>query len=209
MNTTDTDADWPMTSDNNKDSSDSKYEAMAAASEQRKPLEKSNVPATRSPMYYQSAPEDEQAQVPAPTQSIPDTPKAARTKEKVPNQIPVETQKPEFDRRHNNMIIDGEIPIRHVKNKRVADTEPVQNEETQPKDAFEKHIIIPRQSEVSANTRPMNILNQVLNTRIDLAFGEVLGMSKELSGLMCDKIKLKSIKAPPQANIAASFQTKS
>ncbi|KZP29953.1 hypothetical protein FIBSPDRAFT_726795, partial [Athelia psychrophila] len=128
---------------------------------------------------------------------------------KVPIQIPVETRKPEFDGRCDDMIIDDDIPIRRIKNKRAADPEPVRNEETQPKDAFEKRVIIPRQSEVSAHTRPMSILNQMLNTRIDLAFGEVLGMSKELSGLMCDKIKLKSIKAPPQANVAASFQTKS
>lgn len=108
------------------------------------------------------------------------------------------------------MIIDDNTSIKHIKNKRVTDPDPVwsQNEEA-PKDTFKKCIIVPRQSEISAHTWPVNILNQMLNAQIELAFGKVLGMSKELSGVMCNKLKLKSVKALPQANIAVSFQTKS
>lgn len=51
-----------------------------------------------------------------------------------------------------------------------------------------------RQSELAAQTKPLGVLNQVLNTKINLAISEVLEISKELSGLLGDKIKPKSQK---------------
>ena len=53
----------------------------------------------------------------------------------------------------------------------------------------EKHT---RQSEISVHVKTVEVLNQVLNTCMDLAIGEVLGISKDLSVLLTDKIKPKS-----------------
>jgi hypothetical protein len=68
---------------------------------------------------------------------------------------------------------------------------------------------VPRQSAVSAHVDPVNVMNQLLNTRITLAVGEVLGISRELSSMVSDSIKIKSVK-PTSApvGLATSFRPK-
>jgi len=68
---------------------------------------------------------------------------------------------------------------------------------------------VARQSAVSAHVDPMDVMNQVLNTRVTLAVGEVLGISKELSALVSESIKVKSVKPPlVPVGLATSFRPK-
>jgi hypothetical protein len=68
---------------------------------------------------------------------------------------------------------------------------------------------VPRQSAVSAHVDPVNVMNQLLNTRITLAVGEVLGISRELSSMVSDSIKVKSVKPPSvPVGLATSFRPK-
>jgi hypothetical protein len=68
---------------------------------------------------------------------------------------------------------------------------------------------VPRQSAVSAHVDPVNVMNQLLNTRITLAVGEVLGISRELSSMVSDSIKIKSTKTPSvPVGLATSFRPK-
>jgi hypothetical protein len=67
----------------------------------------------------------------------------------------------------------------------------------------------PRQSAVSAHVDPVNVMNQLLNTRITLAVGEVLGISRELSSMVSDSIKIKSVKTPSvPVGLATAFRPK-
>lgn len=43
--------------------------------------------------------------------------------------------------------------------------------------------------QISQHMQPLGGLNWVLNTQVDLVIGEVLGISKELPGMLGDKIK--------------------
>src|SRR6202050_5778747 len=51
---------------------------------------------------------------------------------------------------------------------------------------------MPRQSTVSAHVDTMAVRTQLLSTPVQLQVGEVLGVSKELSALLNESIKLKS-----------------
>ena len=53
----------------------------------------------------------------------------------------------------------------------------------------EKHT---QQSEISMHVKMVEVLNQVLNTCMDLAIREIFGILKDLSVLLTDKIKPKS-----------------
>jgi len=70
--------------------------------------------------------------------------------------------------------------------------------------AVEKRV--PRKSAVAAHVNPFNVLNHVLNTKVELAVGEIFGVSRELSTMLADSIKIKP--QPPAVGIATSFRTK-
>ena len=119
--------------------------------------------------------------------------------EKGGNQKPVDVRAPEYDGSKDDAIMeDVTNKTGHVRsNKHLPGEaqEKSRNRNGAPavSQAPEKHT---RQSEVAAQVKTVGVLNQVLNTRIDLAIGEVLGISKDLSALLSDKIKLKSSKPP-------------
>jgi C4-type Zn-finger protein len=73
-----------------------------------------------------------------------------------------------------------------------------------PEKAIDRRKPTPRKSAVSAHVDPMAVLTQLLSTPVQLQVGEVLGISKELSGLLNDSIKLKSGKPL----VASSFVTR-
>jgi hypothetical protein len=54
---------------------------------------------------------------------------------------------------------------------------------------------IPRQSAISEHVNVLNVLDRVLNTRVDVAVGEIIGVSKELSNQLANAMKFKSSKA--------------
>jgi hypothetical protein len=63
---------------------------------------------------------------------------------------------------------------------------------------------VPRKSAVSAHVDPMAVLTRLLSAPVQLQIGEILGVSKELSGMLSDSIKLKTGKPL----VASSFLTK-
>jgi hypothetical protein len=63
---------------------------------------------------------------------------------------------------------------------------------------------VPRKSAVSAHVDPMAVLTRLLSTPVQLQVGEILGISKELSGLLNESIKLKTGKPL----VASSFLTR-
>ena len=66
-----------------------------------------------------------------------------------------------------------------------------------------------RQSAVSAQVAPISVLNQILNSKINVAIGELLGVSKEVTGLLTDSLKLKPSKffeSGPSA-VATAYRT--
>jgi len=121
-----------------------------------------------------------------------------------PGGTPIAVQTPRFNPENDEDMIDDfqEIrqPLKLVENniKPGFKTSPVNDRK-----------IIPRKSAVSAHIDPMNIMNQLLDARVSLAVGEVLGVSRELSGMLSDSIKLKSGKTPSvPVGFTASFRPK-
>jgi hypothetical protein len=127
--------------------------------------------------------------------------------------VPVEVRKPEYDGRDDSVIMEDVSnrqaqPRRHEVKEASGKNKPRDEAPSVPQ-TIEK---FPRQSELALQAKPLGILNQMLNTRIDLAIGEVLGISRELSSMLGDKIKPRSTKPvmPIAASlpIATSFYTK-
>lgn len=105
-----------------------------------------------------------------------------QTQHPVPTRIPTSNQAPNLDKR----LTTGE--------KRVTPDEKRPNQV--------------RKSEVAFQVNPVDILNQIFNEGITVRVGDLLALSKELSGHMIDKIKPKTTRliAPPSAsNVQTSF----
>ena len=66
------------------------------------------------------------------------------------------------------------------------------NEAQELKDVGYKKRPPGRQSAVSAQVRPVDVMNKILNTPITLAVGEVMGVSKDVSSLIQDILKPKT-----------------
>ena len=146
-------------------------------------------------------------QVPVPIggqrQRKAETTRGGERVERVQGPKPVDTRKPEYDGEIDDAIMEDVSNNKHVKQKTYvpgeASLKARQRDETPaPHQTPERNT---RQSEVSAQVKTIGVLNQVLNTRIDLAIGEVLGISKDLSTLLGDKIKIKSKPVAPIAPI--------
>jgi len=128
--------------------------------------------------------------------------------------VPVQVRVPEYNGRRDDEIIE-DVTMRPPHGKKPDSTGKERPKEEAPdrKDQImDKRLPGTRQSEVAAQIKPGNVLSQLLNTRIELGIGEVLGISKDLSALLSDKIKPKTTKAsvPIAASlpIATSFYTK-
>lgn len=143
-------------------------------------------------------------------QSAPTQPKAREIPRKESqrvdksNNTPLASQNPRFNPDDDEDMIDDfnrdtRAPLERKENNVSSETR-IQSTDRKT---------VPRRSAVSAHVDPMNIMNQLLNTRVSLAVGEVLGVSRELSGMLSDSIKLKSGKSPAvPAVLAASFRPK-
>jgi hypothetical protein len=56
--------------------------------------------------------------------------------------------------------------------------------------APDKHLV--RKSMIWEHVNLMNVLNQVLSAKVELAIGKIIGVSCELSGQLSNTIKFKS-----------------
>ena len=112
---------------------------------------------------------------------------------------PVDSRKSEYNRKNNDAIMEDISNIKHMKHKMYPPGKP-QDKARHQDDTPTTHQTperTMRQSKVSAQVKTIGVLNQVLNTHIDLVIGEVLRILKDLSALT------------PIAPITTSFFTKS
>jgi len=132
--------------------------------------------------------------VPVPTpvsEKVPVTEKQVRI-----NPVPVEVREREWDPTNDEDIIEDLTGTKESSSRTLL--------HPNPEKAIDRKKPMPRKSAVSAHVDPMAVLTQLLSTPVQLQVGEVLGISKELSGLLNDSIKLKSGKPL----VASSFVTR-
>jgi hypothetical protein len=137
---------------------------------------------------------------PVPRRMDPAPPVASETQRKLPttriSKQPVVEQVPRYDPQNDMDVIEdkamNELPRRPLQPRN--QTTEGQNKHDQRTMGDKKPTA--RQSAVSAQVDPMSVMNQLLNTRVSLAVGEVLGISKELSSLVTDSIRVKAVKPP-------------
>jgi hypothetical protein len=126
-------------------------------------------------------------------------PKEIRKKSNNGDPMPVDVHEQRYDGSKNDQIIEDRS--------RPKDT---QIRKDHPKVATEERVIekkAPRKSAVSAHVNPFKILDHVLNTKVELSVGEIIGVSRELSTLLAESIKIKTQASAP-VGLATSFRTK-
>ena len=119
-------------------------------------------------------------------------------KEKVAEPTPVNVREREWDPDEEEDMIEDQPIMIEPKSRKQGTTQPLQDKTNDRKKPS------PRKSAVSAHVDPMTVLTRLLSTPVQLQVGEVLGVSKELSGLLNDSIKLKSTRPI----VASSFITR-
>ena len=128
-------------------------------------------------------------------------PREIKKKERHGDPILVDVHEPRFNGQRDEQIIEDAVPPRQKGNPVKKDHPNVAAEEK----SVEKKV--PRKSAVSAHVNPFKVLDHVLNTKVELAVGEIIGVSRELSTLLADSIKIKSQVSAP-VGLATSFRTK-
>ena len=143
---------------------------------------------------------------------IPDPPGITETRAKGPAtdqtvRVPIAKQARRFNPMNDDEIMEDNTTQAHEVRK-PAEAK-IDDKKTQVMVPAGDRKPVPRQSAVSAHVDPVNVMNQLLNTRITLAVGEVLGISRELSSMVSDSIKVKSVKPPSvPVGLATSFRPK-
>jgi hypothetical protein len=128
-------------------------------------------------------------------------PREIKKKSKTGDPIPVDVHKPRYDEANDEQIIE-DILSPASKDVLMRDPSPIKATEDKP---TERKPL--RKSAVSAHINPFKILDHVLSTKVELAVGEVIGVSRELSMLLADSIKVKNQPFVP-VGLATSFRTK-
>jgi hypothetical protein len=128
-------------------------------------------------------------------------PKEIKRKSKSGDPIPIDVQKPRYDGANDEEIIEDLIS---PATRDILMRDPAPIKASEDKVAERKPL---RKSAVSAHINPFKILDQVLSTKVELAVGEVIGVSRELSMLLADSIKVKNQPFVP-VGLATSFRTK-
>jgi hypothetical protein len=118
--------------------------------------------------------------------------------------IPVDVHEPRYNGNKDNQIIEDAVQSRPLGSKSVLNRKDHPNVATEDR-AVEKKA--PRKSAISAHVNPFKILDHVLNTKVELAVGEVIGVSRELSTLLAESIKMKVQNSVP-VGLATSFRSK-
>jgi hypothetical protein len=105
---------------------------------------------------------------------------------KSPEPIPVEVHKPRYDASKDNQIIED----KQIKSN--SSRKQPQDELLDEAKAVDKRL--PRKSAVSEHVNVLGVLDQVLNAKVKLAVGEIIGVSRELSSQLASAIKFKTSK---------------
>jgi len=138
-------------------------------------------------------------------------PPAAETTRNVPRRvqkpaepIPIEIDVPRFDGSNDRDIIEDQ-----GKRSKEAKKKPSVEIPEKPK-VIEKRPL--RTSPIANHVDRSSVLNRLLDARVELAVGEVFGVSRELSTMLADAIKARNVKSQAPVGLttrsAAVFRTK-
>jgi hypothetical protein len=136
-------------------------------------------------------------------------PKASNSKEpvqkqkKTPEPVPMEIHKPRYDASKDAQIIEDPRVKKKDFHKRPENDLPEEGK------MVEKRF--PRRSAVSEQVNVMGVLDHVLNAKVELAVGEIIGVSRELSGQLANVIKFRPGKHGDAVGLTTfgnSFRTK-
>jgi len=128
-------------------------------------------------------------------------PREIKKKAKAGDPVPVEVHKPRYDGGRDDQIIEDVLsPASKDILMREAGPLKADGDKT-----IERRPL--RKSAISSHIDPFQILDHVLGTKVELCVGEVLGVSRELSGLLADSIRFKTQPSAP-VGLATSFRTK-
>lgn len=111
---------------------------------------------------------------------------------------PIDVNQPRFDGRKDADILEDRVPKRKDFPNRPQDKYP--DLETAPRSICK--------SAVSAHVDAFQILDRVLSSKVELAVGEVIGVSCELTNLLHENIKLKPSKETPTPTVGLTFRPK-
>ena len=122
------------------------------------------------------------AQGPKPTAII----EPAMKPKKPAEPTPVEVHKPRYDASNDDHIIEDKR-LKPINAQKKPDDQLMG-------DAKSLDKRLPRSSAVSEHVNVLGVLDQVLNAKVELAVGEIIGVSRELSGQLANAIKFKANK---------------
>ncbi len=176
------------------------------------PLRKQNAPAQQK-----SAPPGTSRKPPSniiPSKPSPKPKPLKQVKfEPVPVHTPVDVAKPyrDYNPDDDDAIMED---VRPSKKKLGNDSRKDPQKENVGPTQEKKTTKIPRYSDIARQVSPYSVLNKVLNTKLEMQVGDILGVSKDVSQLLSNVLKTKQQTAPPPvvqpANIVAhSFSTRS
>lgn len=151
--------------------------------------------AQETPFIREALPNRPQIVREIPTEPTASSSTKGKGKEVALDPVPVEIRSREWDPDNDRDMIED------LTNQEIAKEAPAPPLIEKPPDRKKP---TPRRSAVSAHVDPMAVLTRVLSTPVQLQVGEVLGVSKEIAGLLNDSIKLKS----GNPLVASSFLTK-
>ena len=110
-------------------------------------------------------------------------------------QMPVDSNVPRYDPSQDSQIIEDKNGKRSSIQKKP--------QEEHPNQAKLPDKRMARQSAISEHVNVLNVLDRVLNTRVEVAVGEIIGVSRELSNQLVNAMKFKSPKAAEAAGFTA------
>jgi len=119
--------------------------------------------------------------------------------------VPVEVHQPRYDPSKDSHIVED-------KNSRAIDN-PKRSQNELPNEASQgTDKRAPRKSAITERVNVLGVLDQLLNAKVELAVGEVIGISREVAGQLSNVMKLKSVKGADSVNLTTQgngFQAKS
>jgi hypothetical protein len=133
------------------------------------------------------------------TKNNPDTVKRSEQRgDRLPipkNVVPVDVEKPRFNGRNDDEIVEDRSKRKPAGGEKQSKEAP---EELRSPEIQKRAT---RRSAVSEHVDTFKILDRLLDAKVELAVGEVIGVSRELSSMLADSIKIKSIKKDPAVGL--------
>lgn len=117
---------------------------------------------------------------------------------------PIDVDEPRYDASKDSGVVEDQSG-------KIKTFQKERNEEVPNKARASMDKCLLRRSAVSAQVNPLAVLDEVLNAKVELAVGELIGVSRELSSQLANVIKPKAAKANDSVGlttIGSTFRTK-